>query len=424
MRMPLPPEPEPPAAAPAEAFRPVDPNGARRAALRALGSMGLLAAAGCGGGTELAGVGSGGTGQALASASFTSGPITGFGSVIVNGIRYDDTAASVSDDTGGTRALGELRIGMVVEIEGSTDETAGTGVARSIRLISDLLGPAAAIERDAGRFSVLGTRVQVSRETVWDEPVGLGALLAGQAVEVWGFRDGATGVLRATRVDASPAVAGAKLRGPVGAIDRAAGSLRIGDQAIDLRGLAELPPGLAVGATVQVLSDRAPAGPTWQPGRLTIVAAALPAAVSLVRVDGRLSGLGPGPRFELAGLVVDAARASLPNGTVAALRDGLRVRVTGAAQGGLITARLVEIRDDDGPGPGPEEAEVKGTVLRIGASGDLTVRDTAGRLVSVSAALARFDDGASLADLRPGTRVEVRGRLGAVLLATRIRIDR
>ena len=46
---------------------------------------------GCGGGVE-----SGGTGAT--PASFASGPITGFGSVIVNGVRFDDSKAVVTDD--------------------------------------------------------------------------------------------------------------------------------------------------------------------------------------------------------------------------------------------------------------------------------------------------------------------------------------
>ena len=44
---------------------------------------------GCGGGDGLAGVGTGGTG------SFSSGPIRGFGSIVVNGVRYDEASAQV-----------------------------------------------------------------------------------------------------------------------------------------------------------------------------------------------------------------------------------------------------------------------------------------------------------------------------------------
>jgi len=52
---------------------------------------------GCGGG------GGGGSGSDPAQSSFTAGPITGFGSVIVNGIRFDVSGANVADDEDGCK---------------------------------------------------------------------------------------------------------------------------------------------------------------------------------------------------------------------------------------------------------------------------------------------------------------------------------
>ena len=69
-----------------------------RALLLVLSAAAALAS--CGGG-----VGSGGTG------SFASGPITGFGSVIVGGVRFDDSTANVEDGEGGRRSRDELRLG-------------------------------------------------------------------------------------------------------------------------------------------------------------------------------------------------------------------------------------------------------------------------------------------------------------------------
>ncbi len=64
------------------------PNFQRRTLL--LGMVGtMVQLSGCGGGgSDVAGLSSGGTG------SFTSGTISGLGSIIVNGIRYDDTNAN------------------------------------------------------------------------------------------------------------------------------------------------------------------------------------------------------------------------------------------------------------------------------------------------------------------------------------------
>ena len=49
--------------------------------------------------TLIAACGGGGGGLTADSATaYAAGPITGFGSIIVNGIRFDDSSASVLDD--------------------------------------------------------------------------------------------------------------------------------------------------------------------------------------------------------------------------------------------------------------------------------------------------------------------------------------
>ncbi|MBA2721750.1 MAG: hypothetical protein H0U56_02385, partial [Methylibium sp.] len=93
-------------------------RGVRLAALA--GAVGLAACGGGGGGGG-DGVGSGGTG------SFAVGPISGFGSVIVNGIRYDDSGADVFDDDGNAVTANDLRLGMVIEVTGSELASTATG---------------------------------------------------------------------------------------------------------------------------------------------------------------------------------------------------------------------------------------------------------------------------------------------------------
>ena len=65
-------------------------HGGARSCTLALTTAIALGLSACGGGGDVAGVGQGGTG------AFSVGPITGLGSIIVNGIRYDDSRASIS----------------------------------------------------------------------------------------------------------------------------------------------------------------------------------------------------------------------------------------------------------------------------------------------------------------------------------------
>ena len=104
---------------------------------RLLGALGaLLLATACGGGGGGDGVDTGGTGGA--PLSYTSGSISGFGSVIVNGIRFDDNEATVTDDDGQRRSRDDLRLGMSAEIEGSaiaSGVSGSTATAQTLSLI-------------------------------------------------------------------------------------------------------------------------------------------------------------------------------------------------------------------------------------------------------------------------------------------------
>ena len=222
---------------------------ARRRLLVAGSALGTLAG-GCGGGDELAGVGSGGTGQV----AFSSGPISGFGSVIVNGVKFDDSAASVADDLGQARKLSELGLGMFVEIVGTIDEAAGLGTAQSIRIVSQVIGRVDAIDRTARRFTVLTVPIAFNDATVWNTDVEDAALVLGGRVEVWGFLDSANGVLRASRVEVNivRTAVSAKLRGPVSEYDRQAAWLRLDRQCVDLQAVpGPLPTSIEVGSIVQ-----------------------------------------------------------------------------------------------------------------------------------------------------------------------------
>ncbi|MFD2452572.1 hypothetical protein [Ideonella paludis] len=60
-----------------------------------------------------------------ATGSFTSGAISGFGSIIVNGVRFDDSGAQVYDDDGNRRGSDDLKLGAHVEIEASRIDRTG-----------------------------------------------------------------------------------------------------------------------------------------------------------------------------------------------------------------------------------------------------------------------------------------------------------
>lgn len=432
--------------------RPITIVTTRRRALGSLLALGA-AAAGCGGGGgELAGIGSGGTGQV--AGSFSTGPISGFGSVIVNGVKYDDSAASVADDAGRTRRLGELGLGMIVEIEGTVDAAAGTGTARAIRIVGQLAGTVASLDAAAGRFVVLGVVVQTDASTVWSSAAGLAGLGVGGPVEAWGFADPSTGMLRASRVDTRGDVEGlARLRGPASGYDRAAARLTIGTQVVDLRAAGELPARIDDGTEVRVAGLAVAAGQVLRAVRLDLVRPQVADGVADARVDGTVSRFESISRFAVAGLRVDASGATVSGGSAASLRNGARVRVIGSVTGGTLVARSLEIRvvpgasgdasggdgtsgganghtnGDAGNGANPpaaggeDPAQIRGTVVAAGSLSAVVVRDAYGREFILDAGAGRIVGGTA-ADLVPGTAIVVTGVRATVVRAATIRIER
>ena len=381
-----------------------------RGLLLALSAAATLAS--CGGG-----VGSGGTG------SFASGPITGFGSVIVGGVRYDDSAANVEDGDGGRRSRDELRLGMTVEIDSSaisSDASGSTASARSIRFESELAGLVGALDVAGSSFTLLGQRVSVDASTVFDDRLdgGLATLRVGQALEVYAVYDAAGARYRATRVEPTALATGLRLRGPVAQVDTVAQTLRVGSTVYSYAGASSIPSNLSAGQFVRLrlALDILPT-PRWVVQSFSTALPALPDADG-VKVEGLISAFTSASVFSVGGRPVDASGASFPNGT-AGLSAGVRVEVEGLLRAGILRASKVAILSDDQVRD--RGFELNGAISAVNpAQATIVLR---GVTVSTARSGLRFENGTA-ANLVVGTSVEVRGELAAdrrTLEATRIK---
>ncbi|MGB5470395.1 MAG: DUF5666 domain-containing protein, partial [Woeseiaceae bacterium] len=97
----------------------------------------------------------------------TIGTITGFGSVIANGIQFNTDTATVTMN-GEPGNLSDLRVGMVVSIRGTVNGETGAAVASQIRFSHEAEGPVRNINRLQNRFVVLGQTVMFDELTVFD----------------------------------------------------------------------------------------------------------------------------------------------------------------------------------------------------------------------------------------------------------------
>ena len=114
----------------------------------------------------------------------TVGPITGFGSVVSNGIHFDTNGATIMVN-GDPGTLSDLRVGMMVAIKGTVDDDTGAARAREIHFAADMIGPVTSVNRDNGTFVMFERTIVVDELTVADGN-SLDALAAGHVVQVSG----------------------------------------------------------------------------------------------------------------------------------------------------------------------------------------------------------------------------------------------
>lgn len=384
-----------------------------RRALAILISTTLLLAA-CGGG---GGVGTGGTG------GYAAGPITGFGSVIVNDIVFDDSGAEVRDGDDGTRLRAELKLGMTVEVDSEAIQN-GAARATRVRFDSALVGPVDSVDPAAGRFVVLGQTVTVDDTTVFDERLfgRLALLVPGGWVEVYALYDPALQRFRATRVEArlvQPLVY--RVRGIVTGLDTATSTFRIGNATFGYAAAGNVPADLRDGQFVRLAVRTAPP----VAGRYSV--AAFSTAVRSVGdldgvvVKGLVSRFTSSFDFAVDGRPVDASSPTVVfQGGLPAL--GLRVEVEGAVRNGVLRARTVKLRTDD------EERErgfdLRGAIESVGATlpRSFVLR---GLTINTNRTDIEFRGGTA-SDLALGRCVRVRAQIastGTALEATRVEFE-
>ena len=377
---------------------------------------GAMTLAGCGGGGsgdtgQVAGVSSGGTG----GAAVAQGSITGFGSIILNsnGIRIDDSQASVRDDDGND-LRGKLKLGMAVTVTGTTLFGAGAS-ASTILVGGELVGRVAgAPNATAKTFFVLGQTVKVSGSTVFDLslPNGFASLGNDTVVEVHGAYDPATNSITASYVERKTSPALFRIAGLVSNVDLVARKFSIGSTLINYSGASDVRVTPVNGALIRVRLN-AVLPPVALPIEWTATRVRAPGSLSdsvsnsnsqsqsiEAEIEGSISAFTSATRFTVNGTVVDATTAAFPKGS-AGLAVGTRVEVRGRLSAGVLVAQQVKIESDseiEG-----REIELNGTISNVTAS----TFDVRGVKVNYSAS-TEFRKG-TVANLVNGAKVEVKG---------------
>ena len=301
----------------------------------------VLLAAGCGGSSS---GGDDDDGVAVVS----RGEITGFGSVYVNGRRYQTDSARfrVDDDDG---VEGDLRLGMIVTVHGSRNDDGYH--ADKIYYDNELKGPVSAIDIIDGSsktLTILGQSVLVTLDTRIDDDGNLtyDTIAPGDVLEVSGYFGDSQMI--ATHIELQDDDDEIEIKGLIENLDEDSFEIRgfpvsyddsteIDD---DIRELVE-------GLYVEAEGRLDIAGTTLIAKEIEAEDDGFDDDENEVEIKGVISGYNDENwRFTLQGLTVDASNARLDPASLV-LGDDLMVEVEGYIADGVLFADEVELEDAD-----------------------------------------------------------------------------
>lgn len=308
-------------------------------------TLAAIAVAACGGsGTQTAGIDRGG----VATPVSVVGPITGFGSIVVNGVHYNVDKASVVVD-GDPATASDLELGQVVTVVGERDASGSTGTANQVLFQTNVRGPISALNTAASEITVLDQTVIADSSTVFDlagVPDSFGSLRVGDLVAVSGFVS-AHGAINATRIQSVMASNGLLAYGVVSNLDTAMLRFTLGSLVVDysqagliegfanggpsngdrvlVRGTSTAPSGaLLAGEVRRAEEEEAPAG-------------------NEAEVEGLITRFASATDFDVGGRPVTTTSATTyQGGAASALALNVKVEVEGSvnASGVIVAAQI------------------------------------------------------------------------------------
>ncbi len=373
----------------------------------------------CGGSDEMfAGIDARGTPVRVSVVA--KGTITGFGSIIVNGIRFDTASASIDvDGNAGTQS--DLKVGHVVVVRGTMNDDGTDAVADAVSSGDLVEGPISAINTTAGTITVLGQLIVIGDDTSFDDisPASIDGLNVNDTVEVSGFFL-ADGSISATRIERKSAGSEFEVTGHISNLT--ATTFQINDLTVDFSAaqLDDFPAGSPEnGQRVEVKGNNLGGNGQLLATRVEFKGDELEADDGdQVEIEGFITLFESALDFEVDGIpVITNASTVFENGESGDLALNSKVEVEGPIDAnGIITATKVQIK--------------LANFIRIEGIVEL-VTDTSVTILGVQInvdSLTRFEDKSAVrleifgqTDINVGDYLETRGfEIASGVVATRV----
>lgn len=380
--------------------------------LGAVGLVGLLGGCGGGGGSS-----SPATGSASGSAA-SSGTVTGFGSVFVNGKRFDTSGSSFIVDGESGKSQGDLKIGMTVAVTGSFNGNQHT--ADSVQQKDAVEGLVQSIAADGLSLVVMGQTVLVDSTTMIDDNIpsrDITRLVAGtDNVEVNGHIR-PNGIIQATFIERKLVGVTPEVRGFVSSHSAGATTFRIGNLTVDYAGA--------------IISDMpSPNGSNWNDLFVEVKGTfnSVTTTLNATKVEQENPAVQQADEFEIEGFVTQVVglgdffigtthvqttpSMEFRGGTIDEIVEGAKLSAEGRWANGILTAKHVKFH---------ESVRLEGNATINGNT--LTLEGLPGVTITVNNQTEMKDGGNTITlDDLDGNHVRVRGRVSGPtsVIATRI----
>lgn len=344
---------------------------------------------------------------------FAVGSISTFGSIVVNGVRYDTSSATFTvNDTAGNES--DLRVGQIVAVTGTIDENGTTGTAETVTFDDNVTGPVESVDLVGSELVVLGQVVLVRPETSFDDsfaPVSLEGVNVGQVIEVSGQID-ASGNIVATRIELKPAAIQFEVHGTVSNLDAANMRFDINGLTVDFSSatLDNFPGGqIANGDFVEAKGSTLGAA-----GELLATSVELESLLpdaadgDRVEIEGFITRFTSAQDFDVAGLSVTTnGNTAFEGGTAADLGLNVKVEAEGDINAnGVLVATKIDIRRSKAVRMTADADSVDAANNSVVVLGITVTVDGLTRLEDKSNADV---DPLTLADISAGDYLEIRG---------------
>ncbi|MDO8281563.1 MAG: DUF5666 domain-containing protein [Thermodesulfovibrionia bacterium] len=191
----------------------------------------------CGGGATVAGGGVGGTGM-------YAGVVSGFGSVFVNGIEFETVGTQITVDKGNATET-DLKVGMKVAV------TATGNSASTIVFTPEAKGAVTSINTVNNSLVVLGQKVTIDGNTIFEGVAGITSLAVRDNVIVSGFVSSSGSILATYIEKLASAPQSLEVKGVVSNHNSTNRIFTIGTLMVDYSSV-QSPPNIVNGAFVEV----------------------------------------------------------------------------------------------------------------------------------------------------------------------------